>query len=166
MGSWLRGAYTGSEVGVMWKWFCIPALALGTAAAADRAALSGTWQLDAAHSQESRLKAGRLSIAQKDGSIQIGEEMTDPDGRQKKEEIDCNTMGKDCKVNDAQMTLYYNGPRLVIIETRHGGDNVLKRRLEPSDDGKSLVMEILHIAPAAAAEHYTFIRQPATTASQ
>jgi hypothetical protein len=150
----------------MWKWFCIPAVLLGTAVAADRADLSGAWQLDAAHSQDGKLKAGTLSITQKEGSIQITQALTDPDGRQTKAEIACNTMGKQCKVSDAQMSLYYNGPRLIIIETRHGGDNVVKKRLEPSDDGKSLTLEVLHIAPTAAAEHYTFTRQPATTASQ
>ncbi len=152
----------------MWKWLWIPALALGTALAADRTALSGSWQLVPAPSAEGpdKLKTGTLSITQKADSIQITENVTDAEGKQKKVEIACSTMGKECKVNDAQLTLYYNGPMLVMIESRRGGDNVIKKRLKASEDGKTLNLEVMHIAPAAAAENYSFIRQAAPAASQ
>ena len=152
----------------MWKWLWIGALTLGTATAADRSALQGTWNLDPAHSQGSdeKLKAETVSITQKPRSIHIIEDVTDSDGKQTRVEIDCNTVGKECKANDAQLTLYYNGPMLVLIETRHGGDNVIKKRWKASDDGKTLSLEVMHIVPAGTAETYSFSRQANATMSQ
>ncbi len=144
-------------------------MALGTAAAADRAALQGTWRLDPRHGQEAdKLKAETLSIAQKgDEDLQITDAITDTDGKLKKTEFGCNTKGRECKVQDGQVTLYYNGPMLVMIETRRGGDVVIKKLLKPSDDGSTLNMEIMRLVPPGAAENFTFSRQqPATTASQ
>ncbi len=145
----------------MWRWIAVPILAAGFATGADRTALSGNWQLDAAHSHfgHDKLKSETLSINQKDDSIQMTENLTDPDGKATKLAIDCNTMGKECKTNDEQVTMYYNGDRLIMIEMRHGNSNVIKRRLKPSDDGKSLSMEVMHIAPPGENETFVFTKQ-------
>ncbi len=57
-------------------------LALGVTWAQDRPALTGVWQLDAAHttSSDSKLKSLALSIQQEDESIKI-EEKTEESGK-------------------------------------------------------------------------------------
>ena len=125
-------------------------LGVSAAWAADRPDLNGKWQLDPAHSQlnESKLKSRILSIHQTDGSIAITDEITDTSGKTRKLEFQCATDGQDCKVphESTTVSMYYNGPRLVLLESR-GSDNVVKSRLTTGQDGKTLQMEILHIAP-------------------
>ncbi len=146
----------------MHKWICISALALGMAAAADRPDLTGKWLLDTARSQlgQEPPKAETLSIVQKEDSIQISDDVTEADGKEKKLDLSCNTIGKECKTKEAQVSFYFNGPRLIMIEMRHGNDVVIKKRLQPSDDGKTLNVEVMHIAPPGEKnETYTFTRQ-------
>jgi hypothetical protein len=147
----------------MWMrcFFSLAAFALA-AAAADRPDFNGTWSLDASRSQfgEDKLKSATLEIRQTGDSIQIVEALTDPDGKERKLDIQCNTLGKECKTKDEQVSIWYNGPMLVLMETRRGNEVVLKRRLKRSDDGKTLSVEVMHIAPPGAKnEVYAFNRQ-------
>ncbi len=146
----------------MRKWICVSAVALGMAAAADRPDLTGKWLLDTAHSQPGQEppKAETLSIVQKEDSIQISDDLTEADGKEKKLDIACNTVGKECKTKEEQVSFYFNGPRLIMIEMRHGNDVVIKKRLQSSGDGKTLNVEVVHIAPPGGKnETYTFTRQ-------
>ncbi len=58
-------------------------------------------------------------------------------------EFDCNTLGRECQVNDAgkqvTVSLWFNGPVLVELETR--GSQVIKRRFKPVGDGNALELE-------------------------
>jgi hypothetical protein len=134
--------------------------------AADRPALSGTWQLDLAHSQlaDAKLKAATWSIAQNDDSVQISETVTDAAGKQKKIEIQCGTEGQQCNIKEngqpTQVSMYYNGSHLVMLEQWHGTDYVTKKRLQISPDGKTLTVEVVHIAPPGRKdESWTFVKQ-------
>ncbi len=143
----------------MWKILCLSAAALSCVvlpsgvAAADRPELAGTWQLDATHSQigDPKLKDMTWSITQKDDSIVIAQAVTDTGGKEKKCDIQCGTEGAECKIKEwgqpTQVTLYYNGPALVMLEQSHGTDFVTKKRLLTSADGKTLTVEVQHIAP-------------------
>ncbi|HEY2017759.1 MAG TPA: hypothetical protein VGH38_29845, partial [Bryobacteraceae bacterium] len=144
----------------MWKWFYLSALLAGAAAAADRPDLNGTWQLDPAHSQftEDRLKSETLEIQQKEDSIQISEALTDPAGKERKSDVQCNTAGKECKLKGEQVSFWYNGPILVMMETRKGNEVVTKTSLKL--DGETLSVEVVHIAPAGEKnETLTFRKQ-------
>ena len=149
----------------MRKFLWISALAAAAGWAADRPSLTGSWLLDPAHTEVNgdKPKSLSLSIRQDEDAIQISEAATDASGREKKSDIQCNTLGKLCKVKDAgelaEITMYYNGDRLVAIETRHNNDIAIKKRLKASDDGKTLTMEVIHIAPQAKTENYTFTKQ-------
>ena len=55
--------------------------------------------------------------------------------------------------------MYYNGPVLVILEQWHGNDYVDKTRIKTSDDGKTMTMEVSHIAPPRKTENLTFVKQ-------
>ncbi len=136
----------------MWRRVLLPAVAFAAAFASDRPDLSGTWQLDTAHSQiaDPKLKAEVLAIRQKEDSIEISESITDTAGKSKTIAIACGTSGETCDVRTGireQVTFWYNGPALVMTEMRHGNDWVVKRRLKPSPDGKALTVEIVHVAP-------------------
>jgi len=150
----------------MWRYLCLSAALSIGAAAAGRPELTGTWQLDAARSQiaDARLKAQTWSIAQKDDSISITEAITDNGGKQRKIEIQCGTEGRECTIKEGgqptQVTFYYDGPVLVMLEQWHGADYVTKKRLQTSEDGKTLTVEVQHLAPPGHKnESWTFVKQ-------
>jgi len=125
---------------------CLAALtaALVTAAfAGDHPDLNGVWQ-GAANGET-------LTIHQKDDAVEIVEA-----GKQTID-IQCKTTGQACKVKGGEVTLWYNGPMLVVMETH--GTRVIKKRLKPSQDGKSLEVEVIHIEPAGNAEKFTLDRR-------
>jgi hypothetical protein len=148
----------------MRKFLCLSAVALASWAA-ERPDLNGSWLLDPGHTQMNgeKPKELNLSIRQQEDNIHITETATDASGRQKKTEFECNTMGKLCKVNDAgedaELTVYYNGAMLVALETRRNNAVAIKKRLTESADGKTLTMEVIHIAPQGKTESYTFTKQ-------
>ena len=153
----------------MRKRLFLTALALGTAAfAAGRADLAGTWQLDPSRSDsgEEKLKGETLDIKQMEDAVQVADALIEADGKERKSDVQCNTLGKECKLRGEQVTVYYNGNALVIMETLPK-DVVVKRRLEATDDGRTLNMRLTRLAPSGEKiENYTFTRQPASTAKR
>ena len=132
--------------------------------AADRPDLTGKWVLDSAHSETNKFKSETISINQKTDTVQISDNATEPSGKELKFDISCNTEGQDCSTKDngqsAKVSFWYNGSTLVMMEQRHGNDFVVKKRLKPSEDGKTLSMEVIYIAPPGhKPENYTFTRQ-------
>jgi hypothetical protein len=153
----------------MRKWPCLSALALGAAVAAGRPDLNGTWQLDRSHSEtgDDKLKSETLDIQQTEDSIQIADAVIDTDGRERKSAIQCNTMGKECKVKGELVSSWYNGPTLVIMETWRANEVVVKKSLKQSADGRTLNIEVIHIAPPGEKnEILAFTRQAVTAAAK
>ena len=143
---------------------CFGVLLLTAAWAADRPDLSGTWVLDLSRSPNAAVKSEKLSISQKDDGVQLSDATTENNGKEVKVDITCNTDGQQCKVKEngqaTQVSLWYNGSMLVMMEQRHGNDYVTKKRLKPSDDGKSMSMEVVYIAPPGhKPETLTFTKQ-------
>ena len=150
----------------MWKTVCLALGVWSCVLAADRTALNGTWELDPARSQmgDSKLKGQSWLITQKDDAVEISETLTDTGGKQRKIVIQCNTDGKNCQVKEngqaTQVSLYFNGDALVMLEQWHGTDYVTKKRLLASDDGKTLKVEVAHIAPPGRKDEvWTFVKQ-------
>jgi len=141
----------------MGKWLCLCAFSVA-ALAADHPDLTGTWQ-----SKSEAPQIRQMEIQQKDGSIEITD-ATDPSGKEKKFDIRCNTMGKECKLKEEQVSMWFNGPMLVLMETRRGNEVVIKKRMTLSEDGKTLTMEVQHIAPPAEKESLTYTKQDAVKA--
>jgi hypothetical protein len=111
---------------------------------------------------QSRIKSETLAIDQQPGSVKLSETITETNGKATLSEISCNTGGASCKVKDhgaAAVSFWYNGGMLVISEMRHGNDWVVKRRLRPCGDGRTLVIEVIHLAPAQNTETLTLTRQ-------
>jgi len=153
----------------MFKRLCVSALALSAAAmAAGRSDLNGTWQLDRSRSTigDDKLKDETLDIHQKEDSVRIADALTEADGKQRKSDIQCNTLGKECKLKGEQVSAWYNGEALVIMETLRN-DVVVKRRLKASDDGRTLSVEVTRMASSGEkSESFSFSRQPTATAQR
>jgi hypothetical protein len=119
--------------------------------AADRPALTGTWQLS---SHEGKLKFETLLIQQTPDSIQV----TESGAKDKPLDISCGVEAQECKLKDGQISFWYNGPALVMMETRHNNE-VTQTRVVPGADGKTLSMEVTRIAPPGSTSTYTFTKQ-------
>lgn len=69
-------------------------------------------------------------------------------------ELECNTVGRECKVKDAgkpvKLSMWFNGPNLVMMETR--GSDVVKRRFQVNDDGSAMELEVIPIVPQGKPE--------------
>nr|ASY01939.1 hypothetical protein [uncultured bacterium] len=117
--------------------------------AADRNKLAGTWNLNGA--------AGNISWTvrgNENGSVHL----TYTRGTEKLADFECNTEGKDCSVrmegHPVKVSLYFNGPRLVMLETR--GDTVVKWRFGVVSDSGEMEVESMPITPAGKAETLRF----------
>ncbi len=118
---------------------------LALAFAADRPNLNGSWQSSAA--------GETLEIQQTDDTIHIKET-----GHDKPVEYNCTTTGKSCKMKDGEISLWYNGGMLVMMEQSHGNSRVVKRRWTVAPDGKTLNEEVIHISPAGNTEKIAYSR--------
>jgi len=117
-----------------------------------RARLVGAWQ-----PQDSTAKdAGVWTLERKGDEVM---HISYSVGDQKMIEFECGTTGKECKVKDsgksATVSLWFNGSRLVALETR--GQEVLKRRFAVGD-GDSLEVEVIPIQPDGKSEKVVFRR--------
>jgi len=127
--------------------------------AADRPDVSGAWVMNPGHEGKSKLSA--LEIRQSADAVEVSE-AEGPEGKARTIHLACAVGGQQCKIKDAgeEVSFWYNGPALVMMELRHGTDIVIKTRLERSDDGKTLRMQVIHMAPAGQKdEEYTLTRQ-------
>ena len=111
-----------------------------------------------------------MSINQKEDSIDISRSYTNG-SKQLTVDINCSTDGQECKVKEngqtTQVSMYYNGPMLVVIEQRHGNDFVTKKRLKTSDDGKTLNVEVMTInPPGRPTENLVYTRQDQSAAAR
>lgn len=132
----------------------LASLGLGLPSAAladDHSNIDGSWQLDTTKSQfgRSSVKSETISISEANGSVVFDDAVTGDNGKEEKVTYTCAPNGQACKAKHggSEVTFYYNGALLVMIETRHGGDWVVKRRIQPSDDGKTLTVEVQRLAP-------------------
>ena len=145
----------------MWKYWWLSAVLMSPAAAADHPNLSGTWTLDASRSQihDSKIKNETLEIQQKEDAVTIADD-NNAGGKDRKWQYQCLADGSTCKAKDLSVMVYYNGPVLVLMEMRRNNEIVLKKRLTASGDGKTLTMNVIHVAPAGLKdETLTFVKQ-------
>jgi hypothetical protein len=119
---------------------------LALAFAAEHPLFTGSWQ--------SADAADIVAIQQTGDSIQITETEHD-----KHTTVECNTIGKTCKVKGGEISFWYNGSKLVMIESLHGSSRVTEKRWSISQDGKALNLEVVHIAPAGNPEKIVFNRR-------
>ena len=141
----------------------LSALLLAGCAFADddssRAKLLGRWQSDGNAEAKSTWALEGLG-----DSIHV----TLSNGTQTVADFECNTVGRECAVKDAgrksKVSMYFNGPRLVELETK--GTQVVKRRFSLTGEGDTMDVEIIPIAPEGKSETMHFKRVPAAVAKQ
>ena len=117
--------------------------------AADRAKLGGTWNLD-----------GGAKTAWTLQGTDTGVHVIYMRGAEKLADFECTTSGKECaaKIDGraTKVSIYFNGPRLVLLETR--GENVVKLRFGLAADAGEMEVETMPITPAGKAETQRFKR--------
>jgi hypothetical protein len=90
------------------------------------------------------------------------------DGTQTVVEFECDTLGKECAIQDAgrrsKVSMWFNGSKLVELETR--GSQVVKRRFSLTGDGDTMDVEIIPIVPSGKSETTHFKRVRPTVAKQ
>jgi hypothetical protein len=120
------------------------------AADSSRPSFSGTWHLDPASSQiHSRVSNNLvLTIDQKDEDIHF---VQTGDEKAGKLEITCGVRGADCKTKEGgkavTLSFWFNGTALVEMETQGKGEEVTKKKMQLSEDGASMIVDITHILP-------------------
>jgi hypothetical protein len=106
---------------------------------ADRDKLAGAWESS---------DGARWVLDSKPDAIHI----TQFDHDRKVAEFECNTLGRECAVKEAgkpaKVTMYFNGPRLIVMETR--GSDVVKLRFRA--EGDQLEVETMPIVPQGKTE--------------
>jgi hypothetical protein len=119
--------------------------AASIALGADHPDLNGIWK--ASDTGDS------ISIHQTEDRVEIAE------SGKETAEIKCNTLGQACKIKGGEVSLWYNGETLVVVESLHGNSRVIKKKLKVSEDGKSLEEEIVSITPPGASQRVSLARQ-------
>jgi hypothetical protein len=137
----------------LWMAFLVLTLSAALAQDADdRPDLTGKWQIDPARSDGGN--GVTLSIEAKEDSVHYVQ-----DTRGENAEFNCTIDGKECPMTDgghkAKISVWYNGPSLVMMETR--GNSVVKRKLTLT--GTSLEMEVVPIVPQGKTDKLVFTKQ-------
>jgi hypothetical protein len=126
---------------------------------ASRAKLMGSWQTADAAAKDTAV----WTISEKGDTLHV---ITSTAGRTMAE-FDCDSFGHECTIkvagHTAKVSLWYNGPKLVEMETR--GSFVWKRTFLITGDGDTMELEQTQIAPAPKSETMHFKRVAATTAA-
>jgi len=124
---------------------------------ADRVKLIGVWQ-----SQATGGKNGVWSIKDNGENLHL----VYTEGNEKVADFECNTVGKDCKTkvagHDSTISLYFNGSKLVEMETR--GSDILKRRFGVAAQGDQMEVDLIPISGAAKPETQQYKRVQVTAA--
>jgi hypothetical protein len=122
---------------------------------------SGTWQLDAAKSPEAEGRTITYTIQDAAGKISFTRVVHERDGKEITSQFTCGTEGSQCDFDEgghkAHVSLWYNGPALMILKTDGPKeDAVTQWKLVLDPGGKSLKVDFEHIDPTEKAETLVF----------
>ena len=122
---------------------------------------SGHWKFNSANSEVHDSHESNWTIEQSANDMRISSEGGGTS------ELRCNLLGQECDSKGRKVTMYFNGPKLVVLDTegKHA-ESVVKRRLSLSDDGNSMQVEVFHIVPPGPVEKLMFQKQAAAKADE
>lgn len=134
-------------------------LALAALAHADtgKPNLTGKWICDPSRSEDCQANKNLMVVIEEDGQKIHIKETRGPDPKDDVSDLTCGITGQECPMQDgkekASVSVYYNGPVLVVWKT-HGrkGDAIDKQLLSLSPAGDSLILQVTHIDPEGKAE--------------
>lgn len=117
--------------------------------------LSGNW-VDSTNSTQ------KITISEKGDTIKVRE----MDGDRVVADYTCNLSGQPCKFKEegrpVQVTLYYNGSKLVEFKQR--GNEVEKRLFTLSNDGKTMQVETIPLSSTGKSNQRTYQKQDSQVA--
>jgi hypothetical protein len=126
----------------------------------DRSKLMGKWELQG---QNKSAKSLVWVVEDKGDSIRITRSV----GDQIVSDFQCN-VGQECKVKDsgksATVTMYFNGPRLVELETR--GSDVVKRRFAAASKEDTMEVEVIPLLPAGGSNETLVFKRVSVSPSK
>ncbi|MEQ1884078.1 MAG: hypothetical protein ABL967_03395 [Bryobacteraceae bacterium] len=124
-------------------WLSAAILCCGTAMADDaasRAKIAGVWE------GENNGFPSRWTLENKGDSVHLVYQ----EKNEKLIDFECSTLGKECSTKvdgkGAKMTLYYNGPLLVVMESK--GAEVATRRFGVDASGDQLSVDWMPLVPS------------------
>ncbi len=119
---------------------------------------SGKWKLDGANSELHGSHDSKWDVEQTDKDLRL---LSTAEGGASTE-FRCGTAGQECDAKGRKVRLWYNGPKLVVMDSEgKNGSTVTKRRLSLSDDGNQLQVEVFHIVPPGPTEKLIFTKEAA-----
>ncbi len=143
------------------SWFflsCLLVVAGGTVLAdeyADRVKLLGTWE-----STDSSASGDRWLFEGQEENLHV----VHSKGAQKMADYACKATGAECSTKvdgkSAKISMYFNGPALVVLETR--GSDVTKERFSTMGDDE-MQLEVMPISGKGKAETLHFKRSKETS---
>lgn len=113
--------------------------------------LRGTWRA----AGDSPIR--ELTVATAGAGLHVTESRNDGDS-----EWTCGTTGQQCDLRGSHkgtVTAWYNGATLVVLETRNGGGNISKERLELSSDKSAVDIELIPVVPPGKTEKFELRKQ-------
>jgi hypothetical protein len=135
---------------------------LPLAADSGKVDFSGVWELDSAKSQDGR--AITLKIENVSNKVKVVRAVRDKDGKEVTSEFVCETGAGECEYDEAghkaKVTLWYNGPALVILKTEGLKEDASDEwTLKLSNGTKTLTVDLEHIDPTGNPETLVFNRK-------
>lgn len=125
------------------------ALPFSVSAGTDDVSYAGTWQMED--------KSSEMVVEQTGDDVHVTEQR----GGKILSEYTCKSNGRDCSLKEegkkATVSVYFNGSKMIEIRTR--GNVVLKRRFGLKNDGKTLEVELMPIAPPGKTETFLYAKQ-------
>jgi hypothetical protein len=159
--------FTGSTSSMVLALFAAPLLVC----ASDQPNFSGVWKLDPAQSPSVNGAMITLVIKDESGKISYERSMRQADGKQMVLRFTCSSGGSNCDSDEnghkAKVSLWYNGPALMILKTDGPKqDATTERKLELSPDGNTLKVEFtnLDLDKNSKPETLVFAKQSTLTA--
>lgn len=124
---------------------------------------SGNWTLDPSQSQGAPAQAIQLSIQQTADQITFHRTLQEG-GRTRQDSFTCAPNGTTCDFDEdghkAKVTLWYDGPKLVIAKTDGPDkDATTERKMELSTDGKTLTVEFTNYSDGGKPDKLVFKKQ-------
>lgn len=141
------------------------AVLIAVAAAATLSAASsdftGHWQLDQSKSKPGPERTVSVEIEQQGNNVTFVRQYQDRDGKSATARFKCAVGSNSCDFDEnghkAKVSLWYNGPELVILKTdgdKH--DNTVEWHMKLGEDGKTLNINREIIAPSEEKESLVF----------
>lgn len=137
------------------------ALAAAATLSAASADFTGHWQIDQSKSKPGPERTVSVEIEQQGNTVTFVRQYQDHDGKSATARFKCAVGSNSCDFDEnghkAKVSLWYNGPELVILKTdgeKH--DNTVEWHMKLGDDGKTLNINREIIAPSEEKESLVF----------